>query len=217
MARNERKRQQKLARRKKKRSVKRAGAANAYTDDALLRQEVVLAAKLPIVYCSIPSQEQFDEAAGMGTVVLARGDLSDEVIISVFLVDSYCLGIKNAGLLRVSGEQFHEFVDDLKVREDVEACDPACAKKLVLDSIAYAKNLGFSPHKDYRLARLLFGSIDATACDRLFEFGHDGVPEYISGPDDSPAMIRRVLATLERSCGEGNYHMMVQVRESDLF
>jgi len=34
-------------------------------------------------------------------------------------------------------------------------------------------------------------------------FGRDGVPFYVSGPYDNP---RSVVRTLDRTCGEGNYH-----------
>ena len=34
----------------------------------------------------------------------------------------------------------------------------------------------------------------------------DGVPFYMSGPYDNP---RAVVRTLDRTCGEGNYHYVV--------
>ena len=37
-------------------------------------------------------------------------------------------------------------------------------------------------------------------------FGRDGVPFYLSGPYDNP---RSVVRTLDRTCGQGNYHYLV--------
>ena len=39
-------------------------------------------------------------------------------------------------------------------------------------------------------------------------FGLDGVPFYMSGPYDNP---RSVVRTLDRTCGEGNYHYLLGV------
>ncbi len=208
MARNERKRQQKLARRKKKRAAKRTGGAREFTRDAMLRREARLASTLPVLHCSIPSPEHFDDM-GIGTVALARGSLSGEVTVAIFLIDIYCLGVKDAGLLRMPGHQFPEYIGSLDMNEDREVCEPDCARKLVLDSITYASNLGFTPHKDYRQATLLFGDVDAASCNREFVFGYNGKPKYISGPHDDPAMIQRVITTLERTCGSGNYEVVL--------
>lgn len=208
MARNEKTRQQKLAKRKRKRAAKRTSMARGVTRDAMLRQEAKLASTLPILHCSIPSPEHFDHM-GIGTVALARGSLSGEVTVALFLVDILCLGVKNAGLLRMPGDQFPDHIRSLEMNESREECDPACAKKLVLDSIAYANDLGFTPQKDYRLASLLFGDIDAANCDREFVFGDNSKPKYISGPNDDHAMIRRVITTLERNCGAGNFEVLL--------
>ena len=43
------------------------------------------------------------------------------------------------------------------------------------------------------------------------EFGHDGKPYFISGPHDSPSRCQQIIKTLERSCGQGNYHFLAQI------
>jgi hypothetical protein len=46
------------------------------------------------------------------------------------------------------------------------------------------------------------------AFSRDFVFGLDGKPFYVSGPEDSPGFIRRVLRTLERHCGPDGFHYL---------
>ena len=75
--------------------------------------------------------------------------------------------------------------------------------------MAYVKNLGFEPTPDYRIARLIFGDIDAGACPVSFTFGKGGKPFYITGPNDTPAFQRRIVKQLERRCGPGAYDYLV--------
>jgi hypothetical protein len=94
-----------------------------------------------------------------------------------------------------------------------EACSmpPSTARKLVEEAVAYAATIGFQPHPDYRKARLIFGDIDASQCDEQFTFGKDGKPYFIGGPYDDMARCRQVINTLQRTCGEGNFHYLIPI------
>jgi len=71
------------------------------------------------------------------------------------------------------------------------------------------------PHADYRIARLIFGDIEPNACPVRFTFGQNGKPFYIDGPNDTPAIKRRILNQLERRCGPGGYDYLITVSDSD--
>jgi hypothetical protein len=50
------------------------------------------------------------------------------------------------------------------------------------------------------------------------EFGKDGKPFYVSGPYDDQRKIDRILHTLERTAGKGNYEYVIHLGEPpDLF
>lgn len=76
---------------------------------------------------------------------------------------------------------------------------------------AYARGLGFSPHPNYHKAKLLFGTIDPGECAEEFEFGKDGMPFFISGPNDTVERCRQIVSTLTHSCGPGGFHYFVGV------
>ena len=42
-----------------------------------------------------------------------------------------------------------------------------------------------------------------------FEFGKDGKPFYVSGPNETRADSERIIATLTRKLGPGGFHYMV--------
>jgi hypothetical protein len=87
--------------------------------------------------------------------------------------------------------------------------EPAYARKLVEDAVVYARDLGFEPHEDYRVARKVLQDIDATVCKEQFTFGKDGKPFFMSGPNDSQQRSRQIMETLERRCGPDGYHYMI--------
>jgi hypothetical protein len=47
----------------------------------------------------------------------------------------------------------------------------SCARKLIEGGAIYADHYGFKPHRDYKMAKQIFGEIDATACPRVKKIG----------------------------------------------
>lgn len=152
----------------------------------------------------------------MGNVAVCRQKEFGETMAAVFLVDVYCLGVKNCFLCRFMRSEKREMLDKIFAIEGRTEMSPACAKKLVLDAVAYARSLGLEPHPDYARAARLLNPIDATQCQTVFTFGDDGKPFYIQGPHDSRAFVRHVVATLHRRLGEGNCHYMLTADMGDI-
>lgn len=150
---------------------------------------------------------------GIGNVVIARKLPSQDVAVSIFLVDVYCLGVKNVAFAVTPLAEYERRLDGLRQRENLKRIDPSCARKLVEAAEAYAADLGFSPHKDYRIARLIFGDIDPEACPTEFEFGKDGKPFYMSGPNDSELKSRKIVDALMAKCGPDGFHYLIGLRE----
>lgn len=147
---------------------------------------------------------------GMGQVVVARFKGSGEAELGVFLLDVFCLGVKNAFYTRSSAFGYEAVLNRIFQESDSRTeLTPACARRLVEGAVAYAGGLGIPPHEDYKLGCRLFGGIDPSECGESFTFGREGKPEYIQGPNDSPRFAENVLRCLRKSCGEGNYHFMV--------
>jgi hypothetical protein len=93
---------------------------------------------------------------------------------------------------------------------------PACARKLVEGGVAYAADLGLSPHPDYRIASLIFGDVDAATCDREFTYGKDGKPFFVAGPYDGPARCHQVMQALASHKRPDEYHYIVPVHPDEL-
>ncbi|MDB6110738.1 MAG: hypothetical protein JWR69_2488 [Pedosphaera sp.] len=143
---------------------------------------------------------------GMGSVVASRFKANEAVETGLFLVDTYCLGIKTAEFLKLDLDEYEtEVLPMVAEGGRLEKIQPACAQKLVEQAAAYAAKLGFSPHHDYRKACRVFGGVSAQACASDFVFGLDGKPFYVPGPYDTAAEMHLILSVLESGCGPGNY------------
>ncbi len=145
---------------------------------------------------------------GLAAVMVARADRSSRVTLCGFLVDVYCLGVKNTlGPLTVSSSavrdrsrRFFGGFPDLPRSAPLEL-----AQHLVHGALAYAASLGFEPHEEFLEVEPFLGPAPGPCPIR---FGRDGTPWYIAGPHDNA---RHVIATLDRTVGTGNYQYIIGV------
>ncbi|MBI2803536.1 MAG: hypothetical protein HYX68_00965 [Planctomycetes bacterium] len=188
MSRNESRRQKQLAKKKAKRTEKRTLIAKQNSDNPVIR--LAGAERWPIVAALVP--EQLGET-GIGNLVLTRRCPDGRLAMAVFLVDTYCLGAKNAFWRILSDWEYEKFLRQVSTRGKMKSVTPEFLTKLVYDAVAYAESFGFPPHPDYRPARMLLAGIDPALCAETFTFGKDGKPFYIDGPNDSPEKIRVIM------------------------
>jgi hypothetical protein len=140
--------------------------------------------------------------AGLPSVAVVRAHHDNEVSICGYLVDTYCQGVKNAVAPNmVDRRDLAGFLADF-FSAYPGAPIPApieLAQNLVLGAVDYAHTLGFEPHRDFYLAKPHLGDWRSPSKIR---FGLNGRPCFQQGPYDNPT---RVIRTLDRSVGPGNY------------
>lgn len=206
MAISEQRRQKKLANKKKKRKL----TARPAGDVAAAMPVASSYAQFPVHECLVPDA-LFD--TGVGSVIWARRTPEGMIAASAFLVDVFCLGVKDA-LFDVRSALDYErrlksrFIE-INGLQEFESLHPACVRKLIEGAVRYADTLGFSPHADYRNAKGIFGDVDAQACPTAFAYGQHGKPFYIRGPSESVPQATRIVKQLDRVCGTGNFNFLV--------
>jgi len=179
-----------------------------------LAGEVRRAAARPLHACLV-QDSIFEE--GMGMVFLSRKTGGRDLALSGFLVDAYCLGVKDAMFRELDEDEMQELFDAAGATAPLTPVDPAYARKLLRDAAAYVQSLGLEPHPDYAAAELLFGDVAADACDVVFEFGLEGRPFYVPGPGESPTQIRRRLDRLSRRLGDDGFDVGTPEDAIDMF
>jgi hypothetical protein len=207
-----RRKQKKAEKRNAKEKAKRRDLARRKLDDVGAKLRRVAAA--PILHC-YTTQTLWD--TGIAQVLVSRELVGGQVAFAAFLVDRYCLGVKDAfcGFM-ARAEYFEKLHERVAATGDVVTLKPAAARKLVEGAVEYAKNLGLSPHGDYDRARNIFGDIDPAASDREFEFGKDGKPFFVAGPHDSPGRCQSIIGILSQRCGPGNFDYLMHVPAGSL-
>ena len=125
-----------------------------------------------------------------------------------YLVDTWCLGLKNAaGPQSTDRRRLDRFIQQVFSAWDEPAIKVPLdlGRQIVYGAIGYARELGFEPHADFSQAAVYLGAWDRQ-CE--LTFGRDGKPMYISGPYDDA---RSIIHHLHRSLGDGNHdfvHLM---------
>jgi hypothetical protein len=139
---------------------------------------------------------------GIAQIMVARQDRASRIAVCGYLVDVYCLGLKNTtGPLHMGVDSLDDYrhiffspflVPPLAIPLDL-------AQNLVHGAIAYARSLGFEPYADFTDTASYLGTPSVST---PIQFGRKGRPFYMAGPNDNP---RAVIRTLDASVGAGNY------------
>jgi hypothetical protein len=148
---------------------------------------------------------------GLANVVVAREYRKTRISVCSFLVDTYCLGVKETiGPRCMDREKLRVFNGDLF---DAYGADPLTApidlaQHLVFGAVEYARQLGFEPGGEFSECQ---GHLGVWSGPSAIRFGRHGSPVYVAGPYDDPV---RIIRTLERSVGRGNFDHVVGLEDA---
>ncbi len=158
--------------------------------------------KLPIEKCLVA--DGYDEML-LTLALIIRKQPSNYYSFAFFMIDRYCLGVKST---ITNCNVIQSTLDDLKSKSsahygEMKEVSPVYFHNLVFGAIDYAESLGFKPRNGFETAQyLLQPELVDDGIDDI-EFGYEGKPNFIAGPDDN---VNLILNTLNRSVGEGNYN-----------
>jgi hypothetical protein len=172
---------QKRAAKASRRQAVVAGKRKTELVDSSLAVQIARAVQMPIQYCFL-SERPFD--AGMGTMILARGETSYNLAVGVFLIDAWSFGVKDTFFRTVGEETFEDMIDRIEATGEVKPIDPVDARKLLHDATTWSASNGIAPHRDFAVIEKLFCDVEANNCNNIFEFGYTAKPIEILKRDD---------------------------------
>lgn len=208
MKKGEKRKQQKaLKKRTQAKEARRRARAKGTQPPVAVRQ----ARSYPIDGCWV--QEGWKES-GLATVVVARRQPNGAIVFGSFLVDHYCLGVKDAFCnADVPPGQFrNEYLPRLLHGYSPLSISVDLAHEIVYGAIDFAARFGFQPHPDFRLCQNILDPPEMHPRTGQVQFGKDGKPFYISGPDDNP---HAIFNQLMRTAGEGNFQYLIGAESVD--
>jgi hypothetical protein len=134
---------------------------------------------------------------GVALVLVARAGRHDRLSVCGYLVDTFCLGVKNTiGPARMRRRDLPSFsrtyfgaFPSPPLPAPIEL-----AQHLVHGAVAFAAGLGFDPHPDYIGTRGHLGELSEPCA---ITFGRGGRPLYVPGPYEDPiAVLEQLSATV---------------------
>ncbi|MBP7496833.1 MAG: hypothetical protein KA792_04130 [Bacteroidales bacterium] len=151
---------------------------------------------------------------GLASILISKKQPGGNFLFGMYLVDIFCLGIKNTFFnFNLSELKYNEMVG--KIKEGADNMIPfniVTAHNIIYGAVDYAEELGFFPHKDFKITEFILDPDLINDEIDTIEFGFNDKPYFIAGPNDN---INLILATLDRNVGKNNYTFIVS--DSNVF
>jgi hypothetical protein len=163
----------------------------------------------PIYECLVPDG-LFE--IGLGTIVVSRRAPGSTIALGAFVVDVFCLGVKDAFFSVMDSFKYEthlkQMIKQSHEGQSFKDTHPAEVYKLIEGAVAYAAELGFSAHEDYKEAKKIFGEINSDLSHQQFSYGRYGKPFYISGPKENDQKVREIITQLHAKCGAEGFNYL---------
>jgi len=198
---NERKRQQRAMQKRSRHNVKRTRRsvhdAASESPTAVLRR----AREFPFAGCWVQPDWQ---RHGSASLLVARTQPTDEIVFALFLVDTFCLGLKRTFYaVGIDATRFEsEVLPRIYQGDPPTSLSVEVAHEIVHGAIEYAEGIGFRPPREFRRTQQILDPPDAHPRSGAIEFGYKGRPVYLPGRNDNE---RAVLNRLVQTVGKGNF------------
>jgi len=143
---------------------------------------------------------------GLVSVLVERHQHRGKVAVCGWLVDVWCLGVKDVvGPRNLDSRRAAELRDSFfaAYRARPLQAPVELAQHLVFGAVEYARSLGLAPARGFAATT---GHLGPWAGPSAIGFGRDGKPYFIQGPHDDAT---KVIKTLEDSVGRDNFHFLV--------
>ena len=205
MPQDPRKRQKAAMKKQSKRKAVLQRKSHQQEFTSLSPQAIIRRARaFPFLECWISANWQKDDL-GLVQILVTRQQPGGDICFGVYLVDKYCLGLKNTfANADFSLTRYQNEVRGRIFREtEPQACPVELAHQMIYASIEYAAQFGFQPEKDFALTQYMLAPRGELEESYQLTFGKNGKPFFIAGPHDNVA---RILKQLEKTAGPGNYN-----------
>src|SRR3990167_8294481 len=140
---------------------------------------------------------------GISSILLIKEIIPNQsYIISSYLVDTWCLGLKEAFIKKNAS---YYYVNALMQNPDFELIDYENARSIILGAIEYANALSLAPHKDWEITKHFIEY--NRPFNNKYTFGFEGKPFYSPGPYDLEE--RNVPEIISKVVAKGGHYMMM--------
>lgn len=154
------------------------------------------ARNLPIEVCYISKDI---EEVGEGTVIVVRRHPNDKFTLATYLLDIFCLGVKDTFYrLRLDEFEYEEFFDKYTSME-VKEITYNEAHNWIYGAIAFAEEAGIAPHKDFNVTQYMLEEDTEDIPLIEYNYGKDGKHFLVAM---SQLELSRYIPILKKNLGD---------------
>ncbi len=151
-------------------------------------------------------------ASGEGHVIVTRKHTGGKVSVAFYLVDIWCLGVKDSFYrLRMDDFEFEGMIGAYRI--DLRECSYDEAHNWIYGAIAYAEEAGIEPDKSFDITQYMLEEDDDNIPLIEYEYGKDGKHTLVA---HSSFEASRYLPLLEKNLGEGNYDYILSALDPNI-
>ncbi len=161
---------------------------------------------LPIHECLILDGWQ---ERGLAQIFVARKMPSGNICLGIYLVDHFCLGLKDTAYqFNLTLSEYEDLKGDFG-RNNMGECSYDLVHNLIFDAIEFAAEYKFKAHKDFRISQYLLEDDETAEVEMIdIEMGKDGKPFLMTGPFDNP---QQLINHLTAVAGPGGFDYIARI------
>ena len=151
------------------------------------------------------------EEMGEGHVIVSRKHTGGRVSIAFYLVDIWCVGVKDSFYrLRLEDDEFKEMIDTYRL--GLRECCYDEAHNWIFGAIAFAEEAGIEPDKSFKVTRYMLEEDDDNIPLIEYEYGKNGKHTLVT---HTRLEASRYLPLLEKNLGKDNFDYILNADDED--
>ena len=112
---------------------------------------------------------------GEGYVIVTRKHTGGKISFADYLIDTYCVGVKNSFYkLRIEEDEFEDFLNRASEEDNLIECSYEEAHNIVYGAVEFAGEADIDPDKSFALSRYMLEEDTEDVPLIEYEFGKDG-------------------------------------------
>lgn len=193
---------------KKSKNIKKGQQQPALSPYRFMREK---ARTLPIGKCYIAPPDW--QESGMAHVIVTRVRPSGNLVMGAFLVDTFCLGVKDAGYHEnMTPSDFEEYLNNYKKGMGLEEISYNEAHNIIYGAMAFAEEGGIKPAKEFDPAGYILEEDIEDIPLIEYDFGKNGKHFLVVNPDRKEMPYYHIL---KKNLGDDFEYVMPYGEEDD--
>ena len=167
----------------------------------------------PIGKCYVSPPDWKEE--GIVNVIITRERKNGNIVLACFLVDTFCLGVKNVSYDDDMPEDlFKDYLMGFEENLGLDEISYTDAHNLILGAVEFAEEGGIEPHKKFVIAQYILEEDNDEIPMIQFEYGKDG--KHFLVPFDRSEIA--YIPTLQKNLGDNfDYDMPLDFDDEEYY